>query len=56
MRNDLLPYKSPTMDISLVELEQGIATGSATVVPTDSNGVVHEEWKIDSDDNRTINW
>lgn len=56
MRKELLPYKSPIMDMLYLELEQGIATGSATVVPTDSNGIVQEEWQVDPDDNRTINW
>lgn len=56
MKKDVLPYKSPKMDVFLLELEQSIATGSATVNPTDNYGVVQEEWQIDADDNRTINW
>lgn len=49
-------YESPMIKISLVELEAGIAAGSAVIQPQDLNNQMQEEWEIDPDDNRTIQW
>ncbi|WP_302054827.1 hypothetical protein [Elizabethkingia anophelis] len=40
----------------LIEMENGIATGSAKVLPSNSDNQVQEEWTTDPDDNRTIEW
>ncbi|MDQ8750767.1 hypothetical protein [Elizabethkingia miricola] len=40
----------------LIEMENGIATGSAKVLPSNSGGQVQEEWTQGDDDNRTIEW
>ena len=49
-------YRSPMLEISLVEMEHGVATGSARVLPPNSGGDVKEEWEVGDDDNRTIEW
>ncbi|CAI9678830.1 hypothetical protein HZQ11_10480 [Elizabethkingia anophelis] len=56
--NDLkkLEYVTPKVCSFLIEMEQGIATGSARVLPPNSGGQVQEEWTQDPDDNRTIEW
>ncbi|WP_372483108.1 hypothetical protein AB9J70_18390 [Elizabethkingia anophelis] len=49
-------YTSPKFDMFLIEMEQGIAAGSAKVLPPNSGGQVQEEWTQGDDDNRTIEW
>lgn len=49
-------YKEPVLIVESVELEYGIAAGSAKVIPPDSSGFVKEEWDTGADDNRTIEW
>ncbi|AQX51235.1 MULTISPECIES: hypothetical protein [Elizabethkingia] len=49
-------YSAPALDVLWLEMEQGIAAGSARVVPPNSGGQVQEEWTQDPDDNRTIEW
>lgn len=45
-------YVSPIVVAAVVELEQGIAAGSAEV----NNNTVKQEWENGPDDNRTISW
>lgn len=49
-------YITPRVSLLLMEMEQGIAAGSARVLPPNSGGQVQEEWTTDPDDNRTIEW
>ncbi|AIL45656.1 hypothetical protein HZP39_02910 [Elizabethkingia anophelis] len=49
-------YTSPTLSFSFIEMENGIAAGSAKVIPSDNGGKVQEEWQSGTDDNRTIDW
>lgn len=49
-------YTSPTLTISFIEMENGIAAGSAKVIPPDNGRKVQEEWQNGTDDNRTIDW
>lgn len=49
-------YTSPTLTISFIEMENGIAADSAKVIPPDNGGKVQEEWQNGTDDNRTIDW
>ncbi len=49
-------YVPPTLSLSLIEMENGIAAGSAKVIPPDNGGKVQEEWQNGTDDNRTIDW
>lgn len=49
-------YETPTIEVVHLEMEQGIAAGSAVVRPTDLKNEVLEEWQVDPDDDRIINW
>ncbi|CAM3452119.1 hypothetical protein [Sphingobacterium prati] len=51
-----MAYTAPLVKVQLIELEQGIAAGSATARPEDSNGQVNEQWGLGDNDNRTIDW
>lgn len=54
--NNKKQYVAPTMTVIDLALEQGIAAGSALGSPTRNDNSVQEEWQIDADDSRTINW
>lgn len=45
-------YVSPKIEATNVELEQGIAAGSASTTSNDPQ----QSWDQADDDNRTINW
>ncbi|WP_294183541.1 hypothetical protein [uncultured Sphingobacterium sp.] len=49
-------YVKPKIELFLVGLESGIAAGSATVNPQNSNGQVVEQWTKDDDDIRDLDW
>ncbi|OPC04876.1 hypothetical protein BAS09_04100 [Elizabethkingia ursingii] len=49
-------YLPPSIEVDVIELEQGIAAGSAVVVPTTVNGDVSQEWDTDTDTTGTYNW
>ncbi|GHE39694.1 hypothetical protein [Sphingobacterium griseoflavum] len=51
-----LPYLAPMVDVIQLELECSIVTGSATVKPQDYHQDVYEQWDVDVDDNRSINF
>ena len=44
-------YISPKVEMTTIELEQGIAAGSA-----EASNTVQQEWENGQDDNRTISW
>lgn len=52
----LKKYSPPKVEISFIEMEQGIAAGSASIVPPNSNKQVTDEWVVDPDNNTPINW
>ncbi|MCL1664294.1 hypothetical protein M2T78_08530 [Elizabethkingia ursingii] len=57
MKNDQKQeYSAPVVEVLFLEMEQGVAAGSAKVVPPNSGGAVQEEWMRGDDDNRTIEW
>ncbi|MFD1771930.1 hypothetical protein [Sphingobacterium suaedae] len=57
MNNDhKYDYNAPSIITVAIEMEQGIAAGSAIVKPENTNGQVYEEWKVLPDDSRTIDW
>ncbi|WP_185114050.1 hypothetical protein, partial [Elizabethkingia anophelis] len=57
MKNDQKQeYFAPVVEVLLLEMEQGVAAGSAKVLPPNSGGAVQEEWIQGDDDNRTIEW
>ena len=49
-------YYAPEFQVQLLKMEEGIASGSARVTPTNTTGEVKEEWTVGDDDNRTIEW
>ncbi|OHT32783.1 hypothetical protein BAX94_17350 [Elizabethkingia meningoseptica] len=49
-------YKAPKLELTLVKMEEGIANGSARVVPTDINQKVYEQWDTNPEDTRPVNW
>lgn len=52
-----LAYIAPKVNTAIIELEQGIAAGSACARPEDANsGKVSEQWEAGSTDNRNIDW
>ncbi|WP_343559324.1 hypothetical protein [Sphingobacterium sp.] len=51
-----MAYIAPEVRAHLIELEQGIAAGSASARPEDSNGQVSEQWDLGDNDSRTIDW
>jgi len=51
-----IAYIAPEVKAYQIELEQGIAAGSATARPEDSNGQVNEQWGLGDNDSRTIDW
>ncbi|MGE8291917.1 MAG: hypothetical protein ACN6ON_09560 [Sphingobacterium sp.] len=51
-----MAYIAPEVRTYLIELEQGIAAGSATARPENSNGEVKDQWDLGDNDNRTIDW
>ncbi len=50
------PYMAPTLEVTIIEMEQEIAAGSASVRPTDQfNNRAKEEWN-DEDQSGVIDW
>ena len=50
-------YITPQVKVTTIELEQGIAVGSASVKPENpNNNQVLEEWEVGNDDFREIEW
>lgn len=49
-------YLSPRIEATQIELEEGVAAGSATVRSMDMNDRVKEEWQQDDTDYRVIEW
>ncbi|WP_407481830.1 hypothetical protein [Elizabethkingia meningoseptica] len=48
-------YQPPVLKISFIEMEEGIATGSALTTPSNNNGQVQDEWDTE-DDSRPFEW
>ncbi|HFK5571636.1 TPA: hypothetical protein ACG0AO_003465 [Elizabethkingia meningoseptica] len=49
-------YVAPQFELNVVKMEEGIATGSAKVVPTNTSGEVYEQWDTNPQDTRPIDW
>lgn len=49
-------YSPPSMESFIIEMEQGIASGSAAVVPPNSSAEVLEEWDLGTDREQNVNW
>ncbi|WP_407533340.1 hypothetical protein [Elizabethkingia anophelis] len=49
-------YFSPVIEVYLIEMESGIAAGSATVLTPNSGGQLQEEWTTGDDVTGDIDW
>ncbi|WP_164504612.1 hypothetical protein [Elizabethkingia anophelis] len=49
-------YIPPKIEFQYVEMEEGIATGSAKVIAPDENGVIIDEWEKGSNTDRSFDW
>jgi hypothetical protein len=49
-------YISPRMETTQIELEEGLAAGSATVRTPNASNQVTQEWQQDDTDYRVIEW
>ncbi|WP_407481827.1 hypothetical protein [Elizabethkingia meningoseptica] len=49
-------YTAPQMEVTLINMEEGVAAGSARVVPTDLNDKVYEQWDTNTEDTRPFDW
>lgn len=47
---------APSINEIMIELEQGIAAGSATALTPNASNQVQDEWTIEADDDRLIPW
>ncbi len=47
-------YSAPTIDVKYIEMEHGIAAGSANAVPNSPN--VQHEWETGNDSEQEIYW
>lgn len=48
-------YIPPFIEVTIVEMEQGIAAGSATVVTTNNNEI-KDEWETDPVRDDSMDW
>ncbi|WP_337085727.1 hypothetical protein [Elizabethkingia anophelis] len=49
-------YIPPLLNIVTIEMEEGIAAGSGTTLPSSSNGQIREEWETAPDEDRPFEW
>ncbi len=49
-------YVAPQFELNVVKMEEGIANGSAKVVPTDINQKVYEQWETNPEDKQDVIW
>lgn len=49
-------YTSPRIEIQTVHLEEGIASGSATIRPGGPNTPMQDQWIEDDQDTKQIDW
>ncbi|HIB8181753.1 TPA: hypothetical protein ACWX1I_003164 [Elizabethkingia anophelis] len=49
-------YIPPVLDVIWIEMEQGIAAGSAKTSPTDIKNEIKEDWEDGSNVDRTMDW
>ena len=49
-------YVPPHIEVSFVEMEQGIAAGSAMTRPGNGNDQITEEWEFEQDVEEDMEW
>lgn len=51
-----LPYIAPCITATIIEMEEGVASGSAATNPGNNSDEVKDQWDTGSDDNRSVQW
>jgi len=51
-----MKYVAPQLKIEEVEMEQGIAAGSAAVKPGNNSNEVKDQWDTGADSNTNLDW
>ncbi|HFK5553130.1 TPA: hypothetical protein ACGZ9Q_001179 [Elizabethkingia anophelis] len=51
-----MDYLPPRIEVELLEIEQGIAAGSAYTIPPNINGKVQDEWENNNDEIHDVEW
>ncbi|MDX8568491.1 hypothetical protein OZ668_10860 [Elizabethkingia sp. HX XZB] len=49
-------YVSPVIEVTYVEMEQGVATTSATIISTDINQDIYDQWDTGTDTSGDYDW
>ncbi|MNE08891.1 hypothetical protein D3C87_1213910 [compost metagenome] len=49
-------YQPPKVEVIFLEMEQGIAAGSAAINPSNQTGDILDEWDTGTDRNTDLNW
>ncbi|MCL1669623.1 hypothetical protein M2T82_16280 [Elizabethkingia ursingii] len=49
-------YTSPCINVIIVEMENGISAGSATISPTNISGQVQEDWTDGTPETKDTPW
>jgi hypothetical protein len=49
-------YLPPMIEVEFLEIEQGIAAGSASTIPPNMGGKVNQEWEIIPDETHEVEW
>ncbi|EPL4463460.1 MULTISPECIES: hypothetical protein [Elizabethkingia] len=51
-----MDYLPPRIEVEFLEIEQGIAAGSATTIPPNMGGKVNQEWETIPDETHEVEW
>ncbi|WP_260264136.1 hypothetical protein [Elizabethkingia ursingii] len=49
-------YLAPMIEVEFLEIEQGIAAGSAPTIPPNMGGKVNQEWETIPDETHEVEW
>lgn len=55
-REKKLTYIAPVCTVTIIEMEQGIAAGSARVNSPSNSGEVKDSWESREDNSKTVEW
>ncbi|AQW96103.1 hypothetical protein CMT56_17775 [Elizabethkingia anophelis] len=51
-----MDYLPPRIEVEFLEIEQGIAAGSAYTIPPNINGKIQDEWENNNDEIHDVEW
>ncbi|HAY3506806.1 TPA: hypothetical protein JRX33_003715 [Elizabethkingia anophelis] len=51
-----MDYLPPRIEVEFLEIEQGIAAGSATTISPNMGGKVNQEWETIPDETHEVEW